>query len=187
MSAMAGQRPDPAAGQKKPSAPDALAHLAVSDERRAGSRRRQISRTYVDEKGGGWGTWIRTRTNGVRVRSSTVKLSPTVTPHAASSGAFRGDTRCRDAGAAAVARSIDAPAGSVYPPPCSFHHHRSAAPESRRLGRAGPHRRQEYPRPPTRRSRRSGPHAARTEERRFGRQPGRRRRQRKDRRCDWRT
>lgn len=24
----------------------------------------------------GWGTWIRTKTNGVRVRSSTIKLSP---------------------------------------------------------------------------------------------------------------
>ena len=86
--------------------------------------------------GGGWGTWIRTRTNGVRVRSSTVKLSPTVAPQAALSGAFRDDTVCRVAGAAAVARSIDAPAGSVYPPPRSFHRHRVTPRKSGRHGRA---------------------------------------------------
>ena len=30
----------------------------------------------------GWGTWIRTKTNGVRVRCSTIKLSPTEAAHA---------------------------------------------------------------------------------------------------------
>lgn len=92
----------------------------------------------IRRKRSGWGTWIRTRTNGVRVRSSTVKLSPTVAPQAALSGAFRGDTVCRIAGAAAVARSIDAPAGSVYPPTRSFHRHCVTPPESGCHGRATP-------------------------------------------------
>src|SRR6478752_7380479 len=34
----------------------------------------------------GWGTWIRTRTNGVRVRGSTVNLFPNSRPAAAGAG-----------------------------------------------------------------------------------------------------
>ena len=36
----------------------------------------------------GWGTWIRTRTDGVRVRSSTVKLFPSISAFCENSMAF---------------------------------------------------------------------------------------------------
>jgi hypothetical protein len=32
---------------------------------------------FAEKEKAGWGTWIRTKTNGVRVRCSTIKLSPT--------------------------------------------------------------------------------------------------------------
>ena len=35
----------------------------------------------------GWGTWIRTRTNGVRVRGSTVNLFPNVADRRSAAGA----------------------------------------------------------------------------------------------------
>ena len=38
-------------------------------------RRRRSEKTLA--KSDGWGTWIRTKINGVRVRCSTVELSPT--------------------------------------------------------------------------------------------------------------
>ena len=41
-------------------------------------------------KSNGWGTWIRTRTNGVRVRGSTVNLFPKTHPAGGSRPAFRG-------------------------------------------------------------------------------------------------
>ena len=42
-----------------------------------------FSRRYI-----GWGTWIRTRTDGVRVRSSTVKLFPSISASSENSMAF---------------------------------------------------------------------------------------------------
>ena len=71
--------------------------------------------------GSGWGTRIRTWTNGVRVRSSTVKLSPTRASRATLPGLSASTLGSSGRGAAAVARSIDAPAGPVYPLSRSFH------------------------------------------------------------------
>ena len=53
-----------------------LAAKGVPSERESGN---EIS----DRESVGWGTWIRTRTNGVRVRGSTVNLFPNGQPSVA--------------------------------------------------------------------------------------------------------
>src|SRR5690606_8032086 len=59
-----------------------ISHSEARKENENSQPSAQLTRYVPDEKGknagksSGWGTWIRTRTNGVRVRWSTVNLFP---------------------------------------------------------------------------------------------------------------
>lgn len=57
--------------------PPSIVGLRRDQRRRRRARSREQNSSKIRGLGrNGWGTWIRTRTSGVRVRGSTVKLSP---------------------------------------------------------------------------------------------------------------
>lgn len=71
--------PLPSEGRGSPNVPQPLClsfvHKVVASPKRDSQGSNSSTKSMV-RKRGGWGTWIRTRTNGVRVRGSTVNLFP---------------------------------------------------------------------------------------------------------------
>ena len=73
-----GKRVRPALPRPPPTARRSTRHRRPATLARPAGQRQEKARQVRDLTGEtfGWGTWIRTTTNGVRVRCSTVKLSP---------------------------------------------------------------------------------------------------------------